>query len=106
MNLLARFSTNQIEALLSSTLASFQEKGNSGQTRGFSDLVADFQEKADLLEQLGYVRGHLVLPKGHICRKVYVQEIGHRANNQWPHSRGSSRRNWGLAATIVHSPDP
>ncbi len=105
VNLLARFSTNQIEALLSSTLASFQEKGTSGQTRGFSDLVADFQEKADLLEQLGYVRGHLVLPKGHICRKVYVQEIlvtelitsGLIAELQPAELAG-------LAATIVHSP--
>jgi superfamily II RNA helicase len=109
VNLLGRFTANEIETLLARTLASFQERSKSpresSQSRSFRGLMADFNAKWAMLQLLGYVDGTRLLPRGRICRRIYVQEIliteliaGGLIKELEPWDLA------GLAAAIVHSP--
>ena len=109
VNLLGRFTANEIETLLARTLASFQERSKSpresSQSRSFRGLMADFNAKWAMLQLLGYVDGTRLLSRGRICRRIYVQEIliteliaGGLIKELEPWDLA------GLAAAIVHSP--
>ena len=75
VNLLARFTPQEIEVLLDKTLSSFQSQQGLIEIRSADELMDDFKEKWILLQKLGYIEGTELLSKGRICRNIYVQEI-------------------------------
>jgi superfamily II RNA helicase len=105
VNLLARFTPQEIEILLGKTLSNFQNDQGFPEARGTAHLLDDFNGKWVLLQELGYLKETELLPKGDICRNIYVQEIlvtelvaGKLIDELEPADLA------GLAAAIVYSP--
>ncbi len=67
-NLAARWPNDRITALLSHSLAGFQ---NSESTSVFRD----FDQKREILRRLDYLNDDGLLPRGEVCRHLHVQEI-------------------------------
>ncbi|NMB24162.1 MAG: DEAD/DEAH box helicase [Firmicutes bacterium] len=113
VNLLDRFTIDEINTLLTRTLASFQSESQSARPKSSHDtldaagLVAHFATKWNILQELGYVDGATLLTKGKICRKIYVQEI--LVTELIATGVIEELKPWdlaGLAAAIVYSPRP
>ncbi|MGI6038443.1 MAG: DEAD/DEAH box helicase [Limnochordia bacterium] len=68
INLASRFHDGEVEELFAGSLASFQ-----GQP---PELLCDqYRQKKETLENMAYLQGEEILPKGQFCRGIYVHEL-------------------------------
>lgn len=67
-NLAARWPNDRITALLSHSLAGFQNSENTF-------VFEDFNQKREILHRLSYLDDNGLLPRGEVCRHLHVQEI-------------------------------